>query len=1115
MSPEPAIEISLSQSSTIMSAKASASTAEYPDISKTRTTSTSEREFNPPLDTPDFESDYDDFLDSIKISKNTFRLETIGLLIGHQNYDDWSSSMKFIFEAMDCRELIIDGMKPTASATKKAITNYRYLHNQARLILIQSVEKPILRIITKKNNGHEIWTYLKESYYRDSHFSFTSQILNLALLSYAYDPAKPIKTFIDRFEMEWEKLETLAKSDTDPYRIAFHTYLTHDKARRDFLLAFIKNHHKNIVDNLTTKDDLSYSDVLKRLRELDDGGDIKEISDVALTTSTTNKKNKRKKKDDQPKPDKDQKDCSYCRKHSPGRSSGHTWQDCRKLKADRENKKIEDAKVMEEEDVSNPTSIALHLTSLPTPTSWIFDTAASSHMTSNKDLFDRLQPHHRIVRTGDASPLSAEGIGSLVINAMLPDGSLSRVRIKDVLYVPSLRCSLFSWRAVCKKGGLRMVAEGRKIGLWKENEMILEAEMNGNLFYIREKIIDIALTTSSSISTPSPPSAPPITPTIARTAVPFAATSSSSTSTFDHWHTALGHAAPTSMRQTLYSDGHLIPKLSSSTSFHCEACALSKSKHRVPAPSHRRAERPLELIHSDLSGRFSQPSLGGSQYYISFTDDFTRFTWIEFLKNKSDAVRKIIDLITMLERQHKTKILRLRTDNGGEYVNQDLKLHLNTNGIIHELTPPYAHESNGVAERLNRTILEMVRAMLGSLNKRLWAQAVHTAIYIKNRLPHSAVKDQTPYEALHQTKPSISHLQPFGRKCYVHIPTERRPAGSKLLPRADQGLFVGYTESTHIYQVYIPSRNHVFTSRDVQFAPIAEGDIAGFTQPIDHSTGQSIDQSTRSTYRTSTLRASTNSPIDVHIDSSSINAHADPSTEPTGIPINAPTGFTNAPVDPPPPTNQPTIPQQFSHVQLPPPPINRSEYLPHPPALKLTPKPRTGRIGKAPTSRIRSKSPPVAHHTSRILDDITPAAATSSDHPINDPTDDPMDLDDPADDIMIVNEDDEPSTYRRALASPDKKLWQDAMKAELQALSENDTWDIVDRPTNRKIVDCRWVYKIKRNADGSIERYKARLVAKGFSQIPGLDYDETFGPVVRFDSLRLLIKCDRFSYGEW
>ena len=86
----------------------------------------------------------------------------------------------------------------------------------------------------------------------------------------------PIRTFIDLFNMEWKKLETLAQSDTDPSRIAFHSYLAQDTARRDFLLAF-KNHHKNIVNNLTTKHHVSYCDVLKRLRELDDGSERKEI----------------------------------------------------------------------------------------------------------------------------------------------------------------------------------------------------------------------------------------------------------------------------------------------------------------------------------------------------------------------------------------------------------------------------------------------------------------------------------------------------------------------------------------------------------------------------------------------------------------------------------------------------------------------------------------------------------------------------------------------------------------------------------------------------------------------------------------------------------------------
>ena len=92
-----------------------------------------------------------------------------------------------------------------------------------------------------------------------------------------------------------------------------------------------------------------------------------------------------------------------------------------------------------------------------------------------------------------------------------------------------------------------------------------------------------------------------------------------------------------------------------------------------------------------------------------------------------------------------------------------------------------------------------------------------TAVYLKNRLPHSAVKDRTPYEVLHSKKPTISHLQPFGTECFVHIPEEARPSGSKLQPRAEKGWFVGYTESTKIFMVYIPSKRRVVRSGDVHF----------------------------------------------------------------------------------------------------------------------------------------------------------------------------------------------------------------------------------------------------------------------------------------------------------
>jgi hypothetical protein len=104
----------------------------------------------------------------------------------------------------------------------------------------------------------------------------------------------------------------------------------------------------------------------------------------------------------------------------------------------------------------------------------------------------------------------------------------------------------------------------------------------------------------------------------------------------------------------------------------------------------------------------------------------------------------------------------------------------------------------------------------------MWGEAVHTAIYVKNRLSHRAVKT-TSYEELHGEKPSIKHLQPFGRKCYVHVLPEQRKAGSKLLPRAKEGQLVGYASGIDkIYRIYISSENRIVETRQIRFAPFEE-----------------------------------------------------------------------------------------------------------------------------------------------------------------------------------------------------------------------------------------------------------------------------------------------------
>lgn len=102
--------------------------------------------------------------------------------------------------------------------------------------------------------------------------------------------------------------------------------------------------------------------------------------------------------------------------------------------------------------------------------------------------------------------------------------------------------------------------------------------------------------------------------------------------------------------------------------------------------------------------------------------------------------------------------------------------------------------------------------------------------------------------------------------------------------------------------------------------------------------------------------------------------------------------------------------------------------------------------------------------------------------------------------------DSEPLTYAQAVASKDSEKWLEAMQDEMDSLNKNNTWQLVQKPPNQKLVGCKWIYKLKQNSDSSNPiRYKARLVAKGFTQKEGVDYGEIFSPVVRHSSIRVLL----------
>ena len=219
----------------------------------------------------------------------------------------------------------------------------------------------------------------------------------------------------------------------------------------------------------------------------------------------------------------------------------------------------------------------------------------------------------------------------------------------------------------------------------------------------------------------------------------------------DLWHKRLGHLGKQQMKEIASKElmkGVRISK-DDELSF-CESCVEGKM-HRQPFESvgEIRSTRKLQCVHSDVCGPMPTESLGKKKYFVSFIDDYSRCCRVYFMRHKSEVFEKFKEFEALVTNESDLSIGTLRTDNGGEYVSKEFEEYLKTKGIRHELTVPYSPAQNGVAERLNRTLMESARTMmcLAGLPKSYWAEAVATAAYIRNRVPTKAFEGKvSPYE---------------------------------------------------------------------------------------------------------------------------------------------------------------------------------------------------------------------------------------------------------------------------------------------------------------------------------------------------------------------------------
>nr|GEZ00838.1 hypothetical protein [Tanacetum cinerariifolium] len=263
------------------------------------------------------------------------------------------------------------------------------------------------------------------------------------------------------------------------------------------------------------------------------------------------------------------------------------------------------------------------------------------------------------------------------------------------------------------------------------------------------------------------------------------------------WHRCLSHLTFDAInhlaRQGLVRG---LPKLKFEKDHLCSACAMGKSRKKSHKPkSEDTNQEKLYLLHMDLCGPMHVESVNRKKYIPVIVDDYSRFTWVKFLRSKDEASDFISKFLKMIQVRLKVLVRRIQIDNGTEFVNQTLREYYEEVGISHETSVARSPQQNGVVERRNRTLIEAACTMLiyAQAPLFLWAEAIETACYTQNRSIIRLRHEKTPYELLHNKLPDLSFLHVFGA---LYYPTNDSENLRKLQLKADIGIFIDFDELT-------------------------------------------------------------------------------------------------------------------------------------------------------------------------------------------------------------------------------------------------------------------------------------------------------------------------------
>jgi hypothetical protein len=713
---------------------------------------------------------------------------------------------------------------------------------------------------------------------------------------------------------------------------------------------------------------------------------------------------------------------------------------------------------------------------------WVADSGATDHMCCRREWFTEIKflddPIQIII--GNRQTINGTAIGT--VRQHSPFGT---IELHNVLFAPELGHNLFSiGRAL--DNGCRQSMDASKLKIFKDKTLIASGQRDSTGLWRMDF-------TPCALLAPGRSSPSASTPTVANLA-------RSTTAPINVWHARLGHASYAKIVEM--SKGVAVTGVDCGDQVQiptspCEPCAMGKKVTDTFVSSDSRAKKPGELTHFDTFTA-GEPSVGGARYGLVVVDDYTSLLAVYFLKTKDEAAAVINNHFTFIKASGHCP-LRARSDNAAEYKGQEMNKVFSSHGVHHEFSTPYTPQQNGRAERQIRTVVEMARSLLSHVEHRsLWAEATATAAYIRNRIPLDRLNHLTPFEVWFGRKPNLSHLRIWGSRALV---LNQDVSRKKFAPKCDTYTLVGYEEGSKSFRVW---RTGLRDVRVVKHIEIIEPDldkscnvVSRLDNPVETTTIDSLF--TFPSFAPPCVRSASPSPPLV-----------DRETEPP-LPIEddftpidddqASFAVDQSSINSSRSDSVQLLSESFNNQSI----LNSSDHSVTSSEAEVTavtptvnPFRRQRELSSLTNGLIRfagqlpaatSSVDPVATRTRGRSDSTNRNTRTRS-----------------APRLHLSRSTIVPNSIDEARTLSDWSLWKAACDDEMSSLVKLKTWTMVDASEcKRRPISCRWLFRIKSNPDGTVARYKARLVVRGFEQKAGVDYDDTFAPVVALDCLRLFL----------